>query len=283
MPSQIGAQLYTLREFTKTPTDIAKTLARVKKMGYDAVQASALGPIDPKELAKILHDEGLVCAATHLPIERTANEAEKVIEEHHLWGCKYTAVGGFFQKQFVTQDWLDFSAKYNDIASKFVGFRGSPSAITTTAMRWCGTTASRRFTDPGIEKLDPSIWFEIDTYWITHGGGDPAQWIEKVKGRIPCVHVKDMAITTDRTQYMAEVGVGNLNWPRILQACKSAGVKWYLVEQDVCYRDPFDSLETSLNNLKEMGLEWGQIRNSTNRNSKEPRNSQIRSRKLQKI
>ena len=58
--SQIGAQLYTLRDYTKTPADIAKTLARVKKMGYDAVQASALGPIDSKELAKIMKDEGLV-------------------------------------------------------------------------------------------------------------------------------------------------------------------------------------------------------------------------------
>ena len=211
MPSQIGAQLYTLREFTKTPADIVKTLARVKKMGYDAVQASALGPIDPKELAKILHDEGLVCAATHMPVDRMTNEADKVIEEHHLWGCKYTAVGGFFQKQFVTQDWLDFSAKYNDIAKKYAG---SGIAIgyhnhSHEMVRYDGKQALQIL----IEKLDPSIWFEIDTYWITHGGGDPAQWIEKVKGRIPCVHVKDMAIKTDRTQYMAEVGVGNLNWP----------------------------------------------------------------------
>ena len=43
----IGAQLYTLREYTKTPADIAKTFARVKKMGYNGVQCSALGPIDP--------------------------------------------------------------------------------------------------------------------------------------------------------------------------------------------------------------------------------------------
>jgi sugar phosphate isomerase/epimerase len=52
---------------------------------------------------------------------------------------------------------------------------------------------------------------------------------------------------------MAEVGEGNLNWPAILAACKSAGVEHLLVEQDICYRDPFDSLELSLRNLKEMG------------------------------
>ena len=51
MPSSvIAAQLYTLRDYTKTPADIAQTLKKVKALGYDAVQLSALGPIDPVEL-----------------------------------------------------------------------------------------------------------------------------------------------------------------------------------------------------------------------------------------
>src|SRR5213592_4644886 len=95
--SQIGAQLYTLREYTKTPADIAKTMARVKKMGYDAVQVSALGPIEASELAKILKNEGLTCAATHTSTEKMSNETQKLIDEHNLWGCKYTAIGGFHQ------------------------------------------------------------------------------------------------------------------------------------------------------------------------------------------
>jgi sugar phosphate isomerase/epimerase len=53
---------------------------------------------------------------------------------------------------------------------------------------------------------------------------------------------------------MAEVGEGNLNWPRILDAAKKAGVEWYIVEQDICERDPFDSLKISLENLKAMGI-----------------------------
>ena len=48
--SQIAAQLYTLRDFTKTPADIASTMKKVKEIGYDAVQCSALGPIEASEL-----------------------------------------------------------------------------------------------------------------------------------------------------------------------------------------------------------------------------------------
>ena len=119
MASQIGCQMYTLREFTKTPPEIAKTLAKVKKIGYDAVQMSGHGPIDAKGLAKILQNEGLMCAATHVPLARMKDEPQKLIDDHQLWGCQYTAIGGHFQgkdRDFVTKDWFDFTSSYNEIA-----------------------------------------------------------------------------------------------------------------------------------------------------------------------
>ena len=78
MASQIAVQMYTLREFTKTPADIASTLKRVKKMGYDVVQLSALGKIDPNELANILKGEGLTCCATHISKDRMRDEPQAV-------------------------------------------------------------------------------------------------------------------------------------------------------------------------------------------------------------
>src|SRR5947208_2616667 len=104
--SQIGAQLWTLRDFTKTPSDIATTLSRVKKIGYNAIQISAFGPIDPKELSKILRGEGLTVAATHMSLTRMENETARVIEEHRLWGCRYIALGEFYSDNLVTRDWI---------------------------------------------------------------------------------------------------------------------------------------------------------------------------------
>ncbi|MBV8782044.1 MAG: sugar phosphate isomerase/epimerase [Phycisphaerae bacterium] len=252
MTAQIAAQLYTLRDYTKTPADIARTLSRVKKLGYDAVQLSALGPIAPNELASILQNEGLICCATHTPRDRLENEPQAVIEEHRLWNCTYTAIGGFFPKDGGTPDeWSDFIHRYNAIASNYagsglsIGYHNHSHELA----RLNGEPMLKTL----IEKLDRSIWFELDTYWITHGGGDPVQWINRVNGRLPCVHLKDMAISPKSVQFMAEVGEGNLNFPAIMDACRAAGTKWFIVEQDTCYRDPFDSLETSLKNLKQMG------------------------------
>lgn len=95
---------------------------------------------------------------------------------------------------------------------------------------------------------------EIDTYWVQHGGGDPAAWIRMLKGRMFLVHFKDFRIQ-DGEQRFAEIGEGNLNWPNILEACKTTGVEWYIVEQDNCYdRNPFDSLKISFDNMRAWGL-----------------------------
>ncbi len=254
MPSQLAVQMYTLREFTKTPADIAQTLARVKKLGYDAVQLSALGPIDPKELAKILQSEGLICVATHGSRERFEKETQAVIDEHKLWNCSYTAIGGFWPGENATaESWANFASEYSQLAKKFAGSGLSIGYHNHSheLVKYNGVAAL----DILIQKLDKSVWMEIDTYWITHGGGDPVQWIKKVAGRLPCIHLKDMAINSKTQQYMAEVGEGNLNWTDILATCKSIGVKWYIVEQDTCYRDPFESLELSLKNLQAMGMQ----------------------------
>ena len=72
---------------------------------------------------------------------------------------------------------------------------------------------------------------------------------------MPVVHLKDMVIQGRREQVMAEVGEGNLNWPAILDACREANVEWYAIEQDICQRDPFESLAISYKNLRAMGLQ----------------------------
>lgn len=92
--SVIAAQLYTLREYTRTPAEIVQTFQKVKALGYDAVQLSALGPIEPQELKQILDDVGLTVCATHVSYERMRDDTAAVVEEHRLWNCPHTAIGG---------------------------------------------------------------------------------------------------------------------------------------------------------------------------------------------
>lgn len=243
----IAAQLYTLREFTKTPQDIATTMQRVKAMGYDGVQLSALGPIDPKELARILQGEGLAAAATHVSWDRLTNDLPALIDEHHLWGCRHVAIGGMPGEYRSGEGFVRFAKDGSAVAKKLA------DADLTFSYHNHSFELEKFDGKTGLELLydnsDPALLAEIDTYWIQHGGGDPVDWCTRVAGRMAIVHFKDMGVF-DGAQAMAEVGEGNLNWPRIIAACRKTGVEWYAVEQDVCRRDPFESLAISLRNLR---------------------------------
>ena len=88
---QVALQLYTLRDFLKTPADIAATLKRVRATGYEAVQASGLGPINENELLNILDSEGLTLCATHEPAQTILEEPERVVERLDKLNCPLTA------------------------------------------------------------------------------------------------------------------------------------------------------------------------------------------------
>ncbi len=251
----LAAQMYTLREFTKTPEDIANTLKKVKAIGYDAMQVSGFGPIDPEDLKSMAEGEGLEICATHTSYDRMKDDTQAVIDEHLLWNCKYPAIGGLPKpyREDGEAGFCRFAAEASEVARK-LGAAGLTFGYHNHSFE-LERFGDRTALDILFEESDPEFFqMEIDTYWIQHGGADPAAWIRKAKGRADLVHVKDMAMI-GREQRFAEVGEGNLNWEAIIQACKDAGTKWYIVEQDRCYdRDPIDSLKISLENLQAMGL-----------------------------
>jgi sugar phosphate isomerase/epimerase len=253
--SQIALQLYTLRDFLKTPTDIAKTLKRVKHLGYAAVQASGLGPIPPAELKKILDGEGLACVATHINIDDLRKDPAQIIANHKALACKYTAIGGFGWADPTAPEWHAFAKEYTALAAKLqsAGLSLGYHNHSHEFIRQQGELPLEIL----LNECGKEVWFEIDTYWIQHGGGDPAAWIDSVAGRIHVVHFKDMIVQRADgkvSPVMAEVGAGNLNWPNIITSCRNAGVEWYCIEQDHCQRDPFESVAISLKNLQALGV-----------------------------
>jgi len=250
----LGAQLYTVREFTKTLPAIAETLRKIARIGYTAVQLSGIGPVDPKELGKVIADSGLTVAATHVSWERLIKQTDAVIEEHKLWGCVHPAVGGLPGEYYSLDGLKRFVDELAAIAPKLSreGMDFSYHNHNHELIRYGGKT----WLELLYARAGPALLkAELDTYWIQAGGGDPAQWIARCAGREPLLHLKDMAVGPDRQPRFAEIGEGNLNWPAILEAAKAGGVRWYLVEQDNCYgRDPFESLAVSYSNLNAMGL-----------------------------
>ena len=104
-----------------------------------------------------------------------------------------------------------------------------------------------------MEDFSPAeMGFTLDTFWVQAGGGDPAQWLEKLSGRIPCIHLKDYAYG----RKMAVVGEGNINFDRVFEKAAAGGTQYMLVEQDDCNgEDPIECLRRSYQFLRSRGFE----------------------------
>ncbi len=249
--SQVGVQLYTLRDYLKTPKDIAATLKKVREIGYQAVQVSGMGAIDEGELAVMLEGEGLVCAATHEPGDTILTTPCKVVDRLGKLGCKYTAYpypAGIDMSS--TRSVYDFALRLN-AAGKAMYEAGMVLTYHNHSMEF-QRVDGKLILDIIYDSTDPRyVQGEIDTYWVQHGGCDPVAWCKKLAGRLPLLHMKDYCITGGNVPTFAEIGSGNLDWKAIIAAAEKSGCQWYLVEQDTCPGCPFESLKKSFDYIKE--------------------------------
>jgi len=248
--SQIAIQLYTLRDHLNTPAEVASTLRRVKEIGYTAVQISGMCPIAEAELTKILDGEGLVCCATHEPPDVIRENPEAVVDRLLALDCKLTAypfpqgvdMGNVADIGALTYD-LNAAGKLLEEAGLVLTYHNHGIEFVRTG----GLTALDRIyrdTDPVY------LQGELDTYWIHYGGGDNVEWCQKLAGRLPMIHLKDYCFTPENQPTFCEIGNGTLNFARIIAAAEASGCEWFIVEQDSCPGDPFDSIKQSLDYIK---------------------------------
>lgn len=247
---RIGAQFYTLRDFCKTTEDLAETLKKVADIGYEYVQISGTCTYEAEWMRDELSKNGLSCVLTHPPVDKLIADPEKVAKDHTVFGADCVGLGYFKVNTDKGETPKVFTDKYMSVA-KTLKENGKYFMYHNHAQefeKYDGKVILEHFAEMMPADL---MGFTLDTYWVQTAGADPAQWLSKLSGRAPCIHLKDH--TFDRK--MAVVGEGNINFDAVFAAAEKAGTKYMLVEQDDCYgEDPFDCLKRSYNNLKAMGF-----------------------------
>lgn len=255
--SKLAVQMFTVREQTKTAADLARTLKQIAAIGYPAVQVSAVGAmsgdapeVDAATMRRMLDDNGLRCIATHRPWERLRTDPQAEIDFHLALGTSYCAIGGIptdYERSFAGYRlWLEDARTVID-------------ALSPAGIRFGHHNHSHEFFRPErhgktledilIDEGPASLMLELDLYWIEHSGTNCQRILERCHGRVPVIHLKDKEVESGNNTRMAPIGEGNMDWDHILPACEAAGVDWYAVEQDNCYRDPFDCLKSSFDFL----------------------------------
>ena len=250
MDKRIGAQLYTLRDFCQTKEAFAESMEKVAKIGYKAVQVSGIGPIDGVSIKEICDQNGLQIACTHRGYDEYIDQLDHMIELHKTIGCDIAGLGSMPPQYRQGENLEEFVKEMNVVTEKLAA-HGISFAYHNHHFEFEKMENGQFVMDYFIEngKFD----FIVDVYWLSVAGLNPAEFIKKLGKRAVVIHFKDLAII-DAEVVMAEVMEGNLDWDSIIKASEEAGSRWAMVEQDVCRRDPFESLSISYHNLVKKGF-----------------------------
>ena len=242
----IGAQLYTVRDFTKDTSSLSETLKKIADIGYTAVQISGTCSFDGAWMQNELQKNGLVAPVRHYTSEQIDAYGEKNIKDDLLFGCGSIGLG-WYGKDYDPYEFIErftpCAKRIKELGGKFAFHNHDGEFIKTN-----GKLNIDIITEAFPKELLDII---LDVYWVQNGGADPIYWLEKLKGRTQNIHLKDMAFD----HKMAVIGEGNMNFDGILKTASDTGVKYAFVEQDDCYgEDPFECLKRSYQFLKSKGF-----------------------------
>ncbi len=231
---EVGLNLYSIRNLIQNEKDFLDTAHKLKAMGYSYMQYSG-GPYEPEMIARVSKETEMPVYLTHVPMDRILNDTDKLTEEHASFGCKNIGLGMMPIKTLANEQEFEKTVEKLDFAAEKMqknGFSFFYHHHHYEFLKRNGITALEY-----MLKNAPHINFTLDTYWVQYGGADVLDTIEKLNGRIACVHLKDYQLIykeSDSTcnPAFAPVGDGNIDFKKVVAKMKQSGTKYFFVEQD---------------------------------------------------
>ena len=255
---EFGLNLYSVRNLVGTPEGFRETAYKLKEMGYDTMQISGV-PYDPELIKSVSEETALPVVLTHVGIDRILHDTDTLMDEHAYFGCKNIGLGSFpFTSMEDHGKMVEQVAELNEAGERMAkrGFKFFYHNHHYEFYKNDGQTVY----DYMIENA-PYINFTLDTYWLQYGGVDIVDYINKMSGRIDCIHLKDYQIIRKRispeetgpvSPDYAPVGKGTLKWHEIIPAALASETKNFIVEEDsaALYADTLAEVKFSIDYLK---------------------------------
>lgn len=255
----LGVQLYSFREAFKT--DVPGTLARVRALGFHEVELAGTYGSSAQVFRHMLDSAGLRATSMHAGYERLRDSLPAVLAEAKTLGV-----------QFIGTAWIPHPNGPITVAlakQAAADFNKWGKGARAEGLQFFYHTHGYEF-KPGAGGVVPfdalmaetdtaGVKFEMDVFWATLPGNDPAALLKKYPGRWRLMHLKDMkqgfargAQTGSANPDSAEVpvGTGQIDYRAVLRAAKEAGVTQFYLEDETA--QPFTTVPVSTRWLQTM-------------------------------
>ena len=230
--------------------DWTGTLQKAAEFGFSEIETGSTYGEKPAGFLKICREIGIKPFAGGTSLQLLMKEPEKYFDLYNELNYKYIVIyypwltGG----PFLLEDCKKSAGLLNELGKK--------------AREWkltlCWHNHDKEFID--MEEGLPFDYLmnntekdlvkcEMDIYWVKKGGANPLKTLEKYEGRIPILHIKDMAPGVK--QDFECPGSGIIDFSSIFAEARRQGIVHYIVERDNC-PDGLACLQSSGEYLKKL-------------------------------
>jgi sugar phosphate isomerase/epimerase len=250
-----GVQMFELRR--QAATDLPGVFKIIHDAGFPQVELYPIAYRYPAgELRKMIAAAGLGAVSGHFDyvgLEEKLDYAKELGLQYMVCPMlprdQWTSLAGF-RKAAELFNRVGEGAKQRGLQFVFHNhcYEFKPMEGST------GFAELLKHTDPQLVKL------ELDMYWLTQAGQDPAKVLHEQAGRTVLVHMKDRVAGAptgydmDTANYFAEIGQGTIDWPKLLRQAKAQGIQYAFVDQDETKLTIPESLRVSGTYLRGLGI-----------------------------
>jgi sugar phosphate isomerase/epimerase len=263
----LGIQLWTVK--SEAEKDLEGTLRKVYAAGFREIEFAGYYGKTPADLGKLMKDIGFKLVSTHAGAGDIAKRGDEIIRDAKALGlecvvCSSPMVSPEkdklpWEERMKAVDLTDWKVNA-DLFNKF-GKQVKDAGMTfgyhnhsAEFKKYDGQTAFDYLysnTDPALVKI------ELDVGWVVVAQQDPIAILNKYKGRVIALHVKDVGArgADGKDPSSVALGEGVIDWKKVIGTANANGVKHYFYEQEEPFTRPIlDSAKISADYLTKLAL-----------------------------
>ncbi|HEX2099726.1 MAG TPA: sugar phosphate isomerase/epimerase [Candidatus Synoicihabitans sp.] len=260
MSEQLGLQLWSLRgAFIKNPSE---ALDLAKSYGITEVETAGTARMSPEQFRVELDQRGLKAVSSHMSYERLQNDLDGALAEAQALGAKWVIIPILPNRDsFDHERAMETAANFNRWGKAFraagIGFGYHPHGFEFGP----GKTAGKTLFEEMVEATNADdVHYEMDVFWVVHGGADPVRLLRQYAGRWVALHIKDMRkgvktgsnVGSAPAEDNVAVGAGQIDWPSVLRTAREVGVQYFFIEDETV--DATANIPASLQYLRGLKL-----------------------------
>lgn len=267
-PIQYASPTFLFRDIYHS--QLGNIMHRLADMGFEGLELCGMFGLSSEEISSFSKATNLAIICDHIHYEEFSQDTVNVISRRTAIGITYLTIDKIPSEFLPGTKLFPEALREIERISRLCKKHGVQLLYHNHGYDLINKVDGTPFLDIILDSTDPELLkFQPDLGWISLGGGDPVQYLEKYKSRCPIIHLKDYFATAPLLLQspfplgnsrggaaynffeFRPSGYGIMNYPLLMPKILACNPEWITTDHDLSYeRDMYLDMKMGLDYTK---------------------------------